>query len=140
MKTHKIFESNPNLKEVHMTSDGESFYNDNDAKAHAKTLKDKSVELVVNASLIEVTTDDIDDEYFDAGLEAPKVETAKVDAPKVKAPKVETAKVETPKVEAPKVETPKEEAPKVDAPKEETAKVDAPKVDAPKVETPKDSK
>lgn len=58
MKEHKIFESNPTLKEVHLTSDGEAFYNDNDAKMHAKTLKDKSVELVVNPLSLEVITED----------------------------------------------------------------------------------
>jgi hypothetical protein len=65
MKRHKIFETNPNLKEVHMTSDGEAFYNDNDAKMHAKTLKDKTVELVVNPSLIDVITEDVDSEELD---------------------------------------------------------------------------
>jgi hypothetical protein len=58
MKKHKIFETNPNLKEVHMTSDGETFYKDNDAKMHAKSLKDKTVELVINPSLLEVITDE----------------------------------------------------------------------------------
>lgn len=59
MKEHKIFESNPTLKEVHLTSDGEAFYNDNDAKMHAKTLKDKLVELVVNPLSLEVITEDV---------------------------------------------------------------------------------
>lgn len=51
MKT-KIFESNPNLKEVHMTSDGQCFYNEPDAKLHAKSLEDKAVELVMNPKFI----------------------------------------------------------------------------------------
>lgn len=59
---HEIFEANPNLKEVHATSDGQCFYNDNDAKMHAKTLKDKSVELIVNPSLIDV---EIEEEELD---------------------------------------------------------------------------
>ena len=52
MKKHEIFETNPNLKEVHITSDGQAFYNDNDAKMHAKTLEDKKVELVLNPSFL----------------------------------------------------------------------------------------
>lgn len=59
---HEIFEANPNLKEVHATSDGQCFYNDNDAKMHAKTLKDKSVELIVNPSTIDV---EIEEEELD---------------------------------------------------------------------------
>ena len=61
MKKHKIFKTNPNLKEVHMTSDGEAFYNDNDAKMHSKTLEDKSVELVINPSLIDVIVEEDND-------------------------------------------------------------------------------
>lgn len=52
MKKHEIFETNPNLKEVHITSDGQAFYNDNDAKMHAKTLEDKKVELVLNPTFL----------------------------------------------------------------------------------------
>lgn len=59
MKKHEIFKTNPNLKEVHITSDGQAFYNDSDAKLHAKSLKDKSVELIVNPDHIEVVTEDI---------------------------------------------------------------------------------
>ena len=70
MKT-KIFESNPNLKEVHMTSDGQSFYNDNDAKMHAKTLKDNSVELVMNPKFI-AEMEVVDEEKLDG--DAPALE------------------------------------------------------------------
>jgi len=65
MKKHEIYDSNPDLKEVHMTSDGEPFYNANDAKMHAKSLKDKLVEIVVNPLQIEVIAEDTDDEDFD---------------------------------------------------------------------------
>lgn len=83
MKKHEIFETNPKLPEVHMTSDGEYFYNNNDAKMHAKTLEDKSVELIVNPDLIEVVAE------VDFEGEAPKVdETPKED----EAPKEEPAK------------------------------------------------
>ncbi|AOW08743.1 hypothetical protein [Flavobacterium gilvum] len=60
MKKHEIFETNPNLKQVHLTSDGQAFYNDNDAKMHAKTLEDKNVELVINPSLIDTIAEDVD--------------------------------------------------------------------------------
>lgn len=39
----EIFKLNPDLKEVHVTSDGTAFYNGNDAQNHARTLADKSV-------------------------------------------------------------------------------------------------
>jgi hypothetical protein len=55
---HEIFETNPNLKEVHMTSDGECFYNENDAKMHAKSLEDKKVEIVFNGDHIQVEGDE----------------------------------------------------------------------------------
>ena len=45
---HKIFESNPQLKKVYVTSDGTPFYQENDAKNHAKTLEDKTVEPLYN--------------------------------------------------------------------------------------------
>lgn len=73
MKT-KIFESNPNLKEVHMTSDGQCFYNDNDAKMHAKTLEDKAVELVMNPKFI-AEMEVVDEEKLDGGSgDAPALE------------------------------------------------------------------
>lgn len=73
MKT-KIFESNPNLKEVHMTSDGQCFYNDNDAKMHAKTLEDKAVELVMNPTFL-IDIEVVDEEKLDGGSgDAPALE------------------------------------------------------------------
>ena len=45
---HKIFESNPQLKKVYVTSDDEAFYQETDAKNHAKTLDDKTVEPLYN--------------------------------------------------------------------------------------------
>ncbi|BFM42678.1 hypothetical protein CFS9_13190 [Flavobacterium sp. CFS9] len=65
MKKHEIFESNPDLKEVHMTSDGQSFFKESDAKNHAKTLQDKTVELVVNPSDYENLLDDLDEDQDD---------------------------------------------------------------------------
>lgn len=54
----EVFEQNPNLKKVYCTSDGTPFYQENDAKNHAKTLKDKSVETVYNENLLEVIDDE----------------------------------------------------------------------------------
>ncbi|MDN3671691.1 hypothetical protein QWY99_01245 [Flavobacterium branchiarum] len=51
---HKIFESNPDLKKAFITSDGTPFYQENDAKNHAKTLKDKTVEPVYNEKELQV--------------------------------------------------------------------------------------
>lgn len=49
---NQIFEINPNLKEVFMTSDGQCFYNENDAKMHGKALENKQVELVLNPKFV----------------------------------------------------------------------------------------
>lgn len=84
MKKHEIFETNPNLKEVHITSDGQAFYNDNDAKMHAKTLEDKKVELVLNPKFL-TDIEVIDDEDL-SGSDEPKLED------KTKAELVEYAK------------------------------------------------
>lgn len=129
MKKHDIFITNPSLKEVHMTSDGQSFYNDNDAKMHAKSLKDKIVELVVNPSQLEVITDEDDeDEDFDEiktgegsgeentaiGAEADgTLNELNNEAPEDETPEDETSEFETPEVETPEVETPEVEAKKV---------------------------
>lgn len=52
--SHEIFETNPNLEKVHVTSDNTPFYQENDAKNHAKSLKDKTVETVYNPKSLEV--------------------------------------------------------------------------------------
>lgn len=41
-----LFASNKTLNEVHITSDGTAFYSASDAKNHARTLKDRTVESV----------------------------------------------------------------------------------------------
>lgn len=84
MKKHEIFETNPNLKEVHITSDGQAFYNDNDAKMHAKTLEDKKVELVLNPTFL--SDIEVIDEEDLSGSDEPKLED------KTKAELVEYAK------------------------------------------------
>lgn len=47
-----IFENQPNLEKCFSTSDGEHFYNENDAKNHAKSLEDKTVEPVYNPKFL----------------------------------------------------------------------------------------
>jgi hypothetical protein len=111
---HEIFKTNPNLKEVYTTSDGECFYNENDAKLHSKSLQDKKVELVLNPDYLEVV--------FDQENETPVVETPVVETPEVETPEVETPVVETPVVETPEVETPEVETPVVEAPVVEVKK------------------
>lgn len=60
---HKIFETNPDLKKAYITSDGTPFYQETDAKNHAKTLKDKSVEPVFNEKELQVVdADDLSEE------------------------------------------------------------------------------
>ncbi|MBS1535314.1 MAG: hypothetical protein JST78_09570 [Bacteroidetes bacterium] len=54
MKKEEVFKENPHLKEAHFTSDGQAFYNENDAKNHAKTLQDTNVECVLNPDHIKV--------------------------------------------------------------------------------------
>lgn len=50
----EVFEQNPHLDKVYTTADGECFYNENDAKNHAKKLEVKTVEPVYNENLLEV--------------------------------------------------------------------------------------
>jgi hypothetical protein len=139
MKRHKIFETNPNLKEVHMTSDGESFYNDNDAKLHAKSLKDKSVELVANPSLLEVITEDEDAEDEQQIGEGSGEENIAVPAKADGSFNELIAEVVTPEVIAPEVVAPVIETPEVVVPEVAALEVVAPVVEIQKV-TPKKTK
>lgn len=100
MKTDNVFKTHPKLKSYHKTSDGTPFFQESDAKTHAKGLKDKTIETVVNTDLIEVVVDD------EAGTDTKSTTPAKKKAaPRKKAakkpaaPKEETLKKETPKVE-----------------------------------------
>ena len=139
MKT-KIFESNPNLKEVHMTSDGQCFYNDNDAKMHAKTLEDKSVELVMNPTFL-VDIEVVDEQELNGGeksisemkpAELVALAKEKFDVElNPKTPKPTLVKQVEKLIEA-------ANAPKVDAPVVDAPVVDAPVVDAPVVDAPVD--
>lgn len=45
---NEIFKANPHLKKVFVTSDDTAFYQETDAKNHAKTLEDKTVEPLYN--------------------------------------------------------------------------------------------
>lgn len=159
MKKHEIFITNPDLKEVYMTSDTEAFFKESDAKNHAKTLKDKSIELVVNPLQIETIIDDFneDDEQdnfnslkISEGIKEPLTgivaatdgsENVLIQAKTEGTVLVNLTEVS---VEDTQKEINKggntisiEETPKVEASKVETPKVEAPIVEAPKVETPK---
>lgn len=50
----EVFEQHPDLEKVYCTSDGTPFYQENDAKNHAKKLDVKTVETVYNENLLEV--------------------------------------------------------------------------------------
>src|SRR3970040_2131447 len=82
---HKIFETNPDLKKAYITSDGTPFYQETDAKNHAKTLKDKSVEPVFNEKELQVVDEE---ELTDADREMAEFEAAE----KLKADQAELAK------------------------------------------------
>lgn len=61
--SHEIFKTNPDLEKVYVTSDNEAFYQENDAKNHAKSLKDKAVETVFNPkSLDAADAEELSDE------------------------------------------------------------------------------
>lgn len=57
----EVFKQNPDLKEVFITSDNTPFFTRNLAENHAKTLADRNIKRVVNPSLSEVPTVDMDD-------------------------------------------------------------------------------
>lgn len=62
-----IFENHPNLEKCFSTSDGEHFYNENDAKNHAKSLEDKVVEPVYNPTFLgDASSNDVADEDLEA--------------------------------------------------------------------------
>ena len=56
---NEVFEANPLLKQVYTTSDGENFYQENDAKNHAKSLEDKAVETIYNPTHLEVVGEEV---------------------------------------------------------------------------------
>ena len=53
-----VFKQNPKLEKYYSTSDGEAFYNENDAKNHAKNLEVKTVETVFNELFLDVIKDE----------------------------------------------------------------------------------
>ncbi|MGE4345936.1 MAG: hypothetical protein AB7D46_00835 [Flavobacteriaceae bacterium] len=57
----KVFKDNPKLDVYFKTSDGEAFYNENDAKNYAKKLKDKKVQRVVKGAVSETETENKQD-------------------------------------------------------------------------------
>ena len=82
---HEIFKTNPDLKKAYITSDGTPFYQETDAKNHAKTLKDKTVEPVFNEKELQVVDEE---ELTDADREMAEFEAAE----KLKADQAEIAK------------------------------------------------
>ena len=56
---HKVFEENTQLKKAFVTSDDTAFYQENDAKNHAKTLKDQTVEPVYNEAELNVVDKEV---------------------------------------------------------------------------------
>jgi hypothetical protein len=67
----EIFNTNPKLEKCFKTSDGEHFYNESDAKNHAKSLEDKHVEKLVNPEFISQQADQNQDESLLDGDEIP---------------------------------------------------------------------
>lgn len=57
MDTKEFFKTHPSKKEVFQTSDGFLFHQECDAKNHGKTLTDKTVKKVTNASAKLATAD-----------------------------------------------------------------------------------
>jgi hypothetical protein len=70
--SHEIFEIHTDLEKVYVTSDNTPFYQENDAKNHAKSLKNKAVETVFNPKTFEVveseeaTAEDTEQAEFEA--------------------------------------------------------------------------
>lgn len=61
---HPVFETHPQLEKCFVTSDAEAFYQENDAKNHSKTLKDKTVETVYNEKFLDVVdAEDVSDDF-----------------------------------------------------------------------------
>jgi len=112
---NEIFESNPQLKEVHVTTDGQCFYNEHDAKMHAKSLEDKKVELVLNPDHLEVVSEAIEEDSNEeeatgaSATDAPKEEVT-ADALAIDDTKEEVTTAGPATEEAPKVVKPSKNA------------------------------
>ncbi|NDP26454.1 MAG: hypothetical protein GZ087_03365 [Flavobacterium sp.] len=81
-----IFEQHPDLQKVYVTADGECFYQEADAKNHAKSLKEKAVKVVYNEQFLEVVGEeelDPADEDFKA-FEAAEKEKSDAETQKAK--------------------------------------------------------
>lgn len=93
-----VFKQHPDLEKYYTTSDGESFYNENDAKNYAKTLKVKTVETVFNENFLEVIdTEDLTDEQIEmAKFEADQKAQEEIEA----AEKIEADKKAQEEIEA----------------------------------------
>ncbi|WP_264522145.1 hypothetical protein [Flavobacterium sp. N1994] len=72
-----VFKQNPKLEKYYSTSDGEAFYNENDAKNHAKNLEVKTVETVFNELFLDVIKDEELSEEEKEALQLAEQEKAK---------------------------------------------------------------
>lgn len=101
---NEVFKQNPNLEKYFGTSDGEAFYNENDAKNHAKNLEDKTVETVYNTEFLEI--EDSEDLSEDQE-ELLAFEAAEKLAADIKAQEESEAAEKTPVVDLSKLSKPK---------------------------------
>lgn len=82
---NEIFKQHPQLEKVFVTSDEQAFYQETDAKNHAKSLKEKKVETVYNKQFLEVVGEeelDPEDEELKAFEAAEKEAAAKAELAK----------------------------------------------------------
>jgi len=69
----EIFNTNPKLEKCFKTSDGEHFYNESDAKNHAKSLEDKHVEKLINPEFISEQADQKQDESLEGNEDGDEI-------------------------------------------------------------------
>lgn len=98
----EVFEQNPKLEKCFATADGQAFYKEDDAKNHAKSLEDKTVELVLNPTF-SVDNDtaevsELDQEMTDFEIAENEAAIAKLEAEANAAPNVAPLKVVKPAV------------------------------------------
>lgn len=79
----QVFKDNPHLKECWQTSDGKPFFNENSAKMHAKSLKDKNIKHLTRGG----SDDEGDKEPSEEELEIKKVKALQLDPLKAYAAK-----------------------------------------------------
>lgn len=80
----QVFKNNPALKVYYKTSDGTAFYNESDAKLHAKTLDDKKVEPIFKSVLEKVVNalEDIKQDKIQSAVASDLLSGTQTDAEK----------------------------------------------------------